>query len=63
MQWWVDGDSKTPEDARAARERWLREEIPARVAELERDPSTGIPAEQVFAELEERHARRMRRRR
>ncbi|SFQ21090.1 hypothetical protein SAMN03159463_05988 [Mesorhizobium sp. NFR06] len=34
------------EDFEAERERWLREEIPARLGELKRD--RGIPAETVF---------------
>lgn len=46
------------EDFEASRERWLREEIPTRLAEMRNDPSIGIPAEQVFDDLEERHRRR-----
>jgi antitoxin ParD1/3/4 len=45
------------EDFEASRERWLREEIPTRLAEMKLDPSLGIPAEQVFEDLEERHRR------
>lgn len=39
------------EDFEAERERWLREEIPARLTELQQDPSKGIPAETVFRDL------------
>lgn len=45
------------EDFEASRERWLREEIPARMAEMREDSSRGIPAEEVFDELEARHRR------
>ena len=47
------------EDFEASRERWLRQEIPARMAELRNDPSAGIPAEQVFDDLEARHRQRV----
>lgn len=47
------------EDFEASRERWLRQEIPARMADMRADPSAGIPAEQVFDELEARHRQRM----
>jgi antitoxin ParD1/3/4 len=43
------------EDFEDSRERWLREEIPGRLAELQQNPSIGIPAETVFARLEARH--------
>ena len=43
------------EDFEAERERWLREEIPGRLAELQRDPAKGVPAETVFSRLEARH--------
>ena len=43
------------EDFEAERERWLREEIPARLTELQRDPAKAIPAETVFSRLEARH--------
>jgi len=43
------------EDFEAAREKWLREEIPGRLAELRQDPAKGIPAETVFSRLEARH--------
>jgi antitoxin ParD1/3/4 len=46
------------EDFEASRERWLRQEIPSRLAEMRADPSKGIPAEQVFDELEARHRQR-----
>jgi antitoxin ParD1/3/4 len=40
-------------------DRWLREEIPARLAELREDPTIGIPADIVHAELEARHHARI----
>nr|WP_246675489.1 type II toxin-antitoxin system ParD family antitoxin [Mesorhizobium sp. B2-3-4] len=43
------------EDFEAEREKWLREEIPARLTELQQDPTKGIPAETVFSRLEARH--------
>ncbi|MER9949979.1 hypothetical protein NKJ89_18135 [Mesorhizobium sp. M0047] len=43
------------EDFEAGRERWLREDVPARLAELQRDTAKGIPAETVFSRLEARH--------
>jgi len=43
------------EDSETSRERWLKAEIPSRLAELKADASIGIPAEQVFAELEAKH--------
>jgi antitoxin ParD1/3/4 len=46
------------EDFEAARERWLRQEIPSRAAEMRDDPSLGVPAEQVFDDLEARHRQR-----
>jgi antitoxin ParD1/3/4 len=48
------------EDYEGARERWLKEEIPTRLKEMKADPSIGIPAEQVFAELETRQRKRSR---
>ena len=39
------------EDFEASREHWLKSEIPARLAEIEDDPSISIPAETVFADL------------
>ena len=47
------------EDFEASRERWLRQEIPARMTEMRNDPSAGVPAEQVFDELEAQHRQRM----
>ncbi|WP_376743512.1 type II toxin-antitoxin system ParD family antitoxin [Ensifer canadensis] len=43
------------EDQEDARERWLNQEIPGRYAELKRDPSKGIPLDEVFARLEAEH--------
>jgi antitoxin ParD1/3/4 len=43
------------EDFEEARENWLREQIPSRFAELQKNPAIGIPAEQVFAKLEARN--------
>lgn len=40
-------------------ERWLKEEIPARLAEIEADPTTGIAADEVFSRLEVLHRERM----
>jgi antitoxin ParD1/3/4 len=42
------------EDFEASRERWLKEEIPGRFAELGADPSIAVPAETVFADLDAR---------
>ncbi len=42
------------EDFEASREHWLQTEIPARLAEIQNDPSISVPAETVFAELEAR---------
>jgi len=46
------------EDFEASRERWLRQEIPARASDMRNDPSLGIPAGQVFEDLEARHRQR-----
>ncbi|RWM88696.1 MAG: type II toxin-antitoxin system ParD family antitoxin [Mesorhizobium sp.] len=43
------------EDFEAEREKWLREEIPSRLAELQQDRTKGIPADTVFSRLEARH--------
>lgn len=43
------------EDFEAEQERWLREEVPARLTELRQDPAKGIPVETVFSRLEARH--------
>jgi antitoxin ParD1/3/4 len=40
------------EEFEEAHERWLTEEIPARYAELRRDPSQAIPFEEAFAEFQ-----------
>lgn len=47
------------EDFEASRERWLREEVPSRAAEMRNDPSIAIPADQVFDALDARHRQRM----
>ena len=47
------------EDFEDDRERWLTDEIPARLAEIQADPSKGVPAEEVFAKLEALHLARM----
>ena len=39
----------------AAVERWLREEVVPAYDAMKTDPSRGIPAEKVFAELRARH--------
>jgi antitoxin ParD1/3/4 len=39
-------------------ERWLREEVVPVANEMERDPSRGIPAAEVFAELKARISKR-----
>lgn len=39
------------EDAKL--ERWLRSEIPARLAEFERDPSSGVTIDRLSEELDE----------
>ena len=46
---------RMPEDFEAERERWLREEIPARQSELRQDLAKGIPGETVFSRLEAHH--------
>lgn len=40
-------------------ERWLREEVVPAYDAWKADPSSAIPAEQVFAEIRARHARRV----
>lgn len=40
------------ENHEAERDRWLKEEIPARYEELVKDPSIGVPAEEVRARFE-----------
>lgn len=44
------------EDFEADREKWLREEIPGRYAELKADPAKGIPLADARAQFERRHA-------
>lgn len=46
------------EDSENAREKWLREEIPARYDELLKDPSKAIPAATVRARFEAKHQAR-----
>ena len=48
------------EDYEDAREKWLREEIPDRYAELMSDPSKGIPAETVRNRFQSKHEARIR---
>ena len=43
------------EDFEAEREKWLREDAPARLAELQQDPAKAIPADTVLSRLEARH--------
>lgn len=47
------------DDAGDGFERWLREEIPARMAELDANPDMAIPADEVFAEIEALHSARL----
>jgi antitoxin ParD1/3/4 len=47
------------EDFEEARERWLRDEMPGRLADLQRNPGLGRPAEAVFERLEARHRARV----
>jgi antitoxin ParD1/3/4 len=47
------------EDFEDSRERWLREEIPGRLADLQQNPNLGIPADTVFTRLEARHRTRI----
>lgn len=47
------------EDYEDAREKWLREEIPARYAELRDDPSKAIPAEIVRSRFRSKHKARL----
>lgn len=44
----------------AAMERWLREEVVPVYDAYESDPSRGIPAEEVFADIRRHHAARVR---
>jgi antitoxin ParD1/3/4 len=43
------------EDFEESRERYLREEIPGRYEELQRDPSQGIPMDAARARFETKH--------
>ena len=47
------------EDYEDAREKWLREEIPDRYAELLKDPSKGISAETVRSRFRSKHESRI----
>lgn len=47
------------EDFEEAREKWLRNEIPGRLDELEADVSTGVSLDSAFARLEARHHARL----
>ena len=47
------------QDRDAAIERWLREEVVPTYERMKADPSSAIPAEQVFAELRAHHQERM----
>lgn len=47
------------EDHESGRERWMKEELPGRLAAHRADPSTAIPAEDVHAELRALHKQRM----
>jgi antitoxin ParD1/3/4 len=40
-------------------ERWLRDEVVPVAAAMQDDPSRGIPAEQVFADIRALHAQRL----
>lgn len=40
-------------------EKWLREEVVPTVDRMIADPSRGIPAEEVFARIQAKHAERM----
>jgi antitoxin ParD1/3/4 len=44
----------------AAVERWLREEVAPAYDRMMANPSSAIPAEEVFASLRRRHGRRVR---
>ena len=46
------------QEREVAAERWLREEVVPVVLATQADPSRAIPADQVFAEIRELHARR-----
>lgn len=44
------------EDYELSRDRWMKEELPGRFAAHQADPSSGIPAEEVHAQLRQRMA-------
>ena len=46
------------EDFEEARENWLKNEVPKRLAEIETNPEIGVPAEKVFARIEVSHRAR-----
>lgn len=46
------------EDFEEARENWLKNEIPTRLAEIEKNPEIGVSAEKVFAQIEASHRAR-----
>ncbi|MCV9998916.1 type II toxin-antitoxin system ParD family antitoxin [Pararhizobium sp. YC-54] len=43
------------EDFEAARERWLRDEIPSRLEDIRQNPQAAISLEDAFSRLEARH--------
>jgi len=47
------------EDFEAARERWLREDIPSRLADIRENPEKAISLEDAFSRLEVRHQAQM----
>lgn len=47
------------EDFEAARERWLRDEIPARLEDIRQNPEKAISLEDAFSRLEARHQAQM----
>ncbi|KQY23974.1 type II toxin-antitoxin system ParD family antitoxin [Rhizobium sp. Root482] len=46
------------EDFEAARERWLREDIPSRLEDIRQNPEKAIALEDAFSRLEARHQAR-----
>jgi antitoxin ParD1/3/4 len=46
---------ETRKDFDEVSERWLKEEIAARLVEIAADPSKGISGDEVFVELEAMH--------
>ena len=47
------------EDFEAARERWLRDEIPSRLEDIRQNPQTAISLEDAFSRLGGRHQARL----